>query len=393
MHDDLIYLDHAATTPVHPKVLEAMWPYFTQHFGNPSGLYPMAEQARRAMESARGSLAEHLAARPGEIVFTSGGSESNNLALKGVALANRHRGDHIITTQIEHQAVLRTCAYLEQAHGFRVTYLPVDGTGMVDLAALEDALDGQTILVSVMLGNNEVGTIQPLAEIAAMTRPRGILLHTDAVQAAPVLPLDVAELGVDLLTLSAHKCYGPKGIGALYVRRGTSLDPLVHGGHQERERRAGTENVAAMVGMATALRLMREHDVRALRSLRDQLIAGILDHVPLSVLTGHPTARLAHNASFCFEGVAGEAVLIGLADNGIACSSGSACATGQTEPSHVLKAMGLPDALAQTAVRFTVGLTNTPQQIERVVQLMPRLIASVRDQGASVEHEHAASTS
>lgn len=382
MQPDLIYLDHAATTPVHPQVLEAIWPFFSQQFGNASGRYPLAEQARSAVDWAHQTVATVLGARPGEIVFTSGGSESNNLALKGVALACRSRGDHLITTQIEHHAVLRACEYLERAHGFRVTYLPVDSTGLIDPVMLERALDERTVLVSVMLANNEIGTLQPLSEIAALTRPRGILLHTDAVQAAPTLPLDVNALGVDLLTLSAHKCYGPKGIGALYVRRGTPLDPLIHGGLQERGRRAGTENVAGMVGLATALQLVQQSHPAALRTLRNQLIAGVLARVPGARLTGHPTARLDHHASFCFEGVEGEAVLVALADHGIACSSGAACAAGENDPSHVLTAIGLPAALAHTAVRFTLGLSTTEAQISRVVELLPELVAELR--GASV---------
>lgn len=377
--EGMIYLDHAATTPVHPKVLETMWPYFSQQFGNASGRYPLAEQARAAMEWARGTVAGFLHARPGEIIFTSGGSEGDNLALVGVALAARERGNHIITTQIEHHAVLRTCEYLERAHGFRVTYLPVDHHGVVDLEALDRALDDQTVLVSVMLANNEVGTVQPVRAISERTRPRGIPLHTDAVQAAPVIPLDVAALGVDLLTLSAHKCYGPKGMGALYVRRGVTLDPLIHGGHQERDRRAGTENVAGMVGLATALQLIGDQ-AEALRDLRDQLIDGVLEQVPGAMLTGHPTERLANNASFCFEGVEGEAVLVALADHGIACSSGSACAAGESDPSHVLTAMGIAPELAHTAVRFTLGLTNTAEQVERLLDLLPKLVGEMRGQ-------------
>jgi cysteine desulfurase len=378
MDADTIYLDHAATTPVHPRVLEAMWPYFSQQFGNPSSRYPLAEQSRSALDWARQTVAAAIGARPGEIVFTSGGSESNNLALQGVAFANRGRGDHIITTAIEHHAVLRTCEYLERTHGFRITYLPVDRWGMVDLHALEQALDDRTILVSVMLANNEVGTIQPLAEIAALTRARGIALHSDAVQALPSLPVDVNALGVDLLTLSAHKCYGPKGVGALYLRRGTPLLPQIYGGHQERDRRAGTENVAGIVGLATALQLLRSHDSRVLAALRDRLIAGVLERVPGASLTGHPTRRLAGHASFCFAGVAGEAVLVALTDRGIACSSGSACAAGESDPSHVLTAMGLPEELAQTALRLTLGLSNTPQQIDHVLELLPRIVESLR---------------
>ncbi|HEY0607514.1 MAG TPA: cysteine desulfurase family protein [Herpetosiphonaceae bacterium] len=378
MDAETIYLDHAATTPVHPRVLEAMWPFFGQQFGNPSSRYPLAEQARSALDWARQTVAATIGARSGEIVFTGGGSESNNLALQGVAFARREHGDHIITTQVEHHAVLRTCEYLERVHGFRITYLPVDRDGLVDPAALERALDERTILVSIMLANNEIGTIQPIAEIARLTRARGIPLHTDAVQALPTLDVDVHALGVDLLTLSAHKCYGPKGVGALYVRRGTPLLAQIYGGHQERDRRAGTENVAGVVGLATALQLVRSQHSSALQHLRDRLIDGVLQRVPGAMLTGHPTVRLAGHASFCFSGVAGEAVLVALTDRGIACSSGSACAAGQSDPSHVLTALGLPAELAQTAVRLTLGLTNTSEQIERVLDLLPEIVDSLR---------------
>ena len=373
-----IYLDHAATTPVHPSVAEAMWPFFGQQWGNASSRYPLAEEARQSADWAHERVAAFLGARPGEIVFTSGGSESDNLALQGVAFANRARGNHIITTATEHHAVLRTCAYLAEHHGFRVTYLPVDHHGVIDLAALAAALTDETILVSVMLANNEVGTLQPLSEVARLCKQHGVWLHTDAVQAAPTLPLNVNELGVDLLTLSAHKCYGPKGVGALYVRRGTPLQPLIHGGHQERDRRAGTENVAGMVGMATALQLVQGHDPAALTALRDRLINGVLASVPGASLSGHPSHRLANNASFCFQGVEGEAVLNELATHNVACSSGSACAAGESDPSHVLTAMGYPPELAHTAVRFSLGLLNTPAQIEAVVALLPGIVAALR---------------
>ncbi len=373
-----IYLDHAATTPVDPAVAAAMWPYFGQVFANASSRYPQAEQARAALDWAHGSIADAIGARPGEIVLTSGGSESDNLAIKGVALAAMARGKHIVTTAVEHHAVLRACEYLEERHGFRVTYLPVDGDGVVDVAALERALDDETVLVSVMLANNEVGTVQPIAAVAALTKPRGIVLHCDAVQAAPYLPIDVNALGVDLLALSAHKCYGPKGVGALYVRRGVRLDALIHGGHQERDRRAGTENVAGAVGLATALGQMRAQDVAPLQALRDTLIAGVLQRVPGALLTGHPMLRLANHASFCFPGVAGETVLIGLADAGIACSSGSACAAGETEPSHVLTAMGIAAEVAQTAVRLTLGWATTAAEIARVLDVLPAVVAAAR---------------
>lgn len=378
MDAEAIYLDHAATTPVHPRVLEAMWPYFSQQFGNPSSRYPLAERSRSALDWARQTVAARIGARSGEIVFTSGGSESNNLALQGVAFARRAHGDHIITTQIEHHAVLRTCEYLERVHGFRVTYLPVDHYGLVDLAALERAIDDRTILVSVMLANNEIGTIQPIGEIARLTRARGIPLHTDAVQALPTLDVDVSALGVDLLTISAHKGYGPKGVGVLYVRRGTPLLAQIYGGHQERDRRAGTENVAGIVGLATALQLVGSQDAGTLQELRDLLIDGLLQRVPGATLTGHPSLRLPGHASFCFSGVAGEAVLVALTDRGIACSSGSACAAGEHDPSHVLTAIGLSAEPAQTAVRLTLGLTNTSIQIERVIDLLPEIVQALR---------------
>lgn len=376
--DDLIYLDHAATTPTHPQVLEAMWPFFAQQFGNPSARYPLAEQARQAADWAHAAIARLIGARPGEIVFTSGGSESDNLAIKGVAFASRARGNHIITSQVEHHAVLRACEYLEQSHGFRVTYLPVDHHGTVDLDALAQAIDDHTVLVSIMLANNEVGTIQPIRQIARLTRERGVPLHTDAVQAMANMPVKVDELGVDLLTISAHKCYGPSGVGALYVRRGIPLDSLIHGGHQERDRRAGTENVAGMVGMARAMQLSQPATIAYTQALRDRLIEGVLTSVPGAILTGHPTERLANNASFCFTGVAGETVLLALADRGVACSSGSACAAGESDPSHVLTAMGIDAELAQTAVRFSVGMGNTLEQIDRVVALLTDIVGELR---------------
>jgi cysteine desulfurase len=383
---DLIYLDHAATTPVRREVLEAMWPLFSTAFHNPSSRYAPAQQVAAALAEARTTVARCLGARPGEIVFTGGGSEADNLAVKGVALANRDRGDHVITTAIEHHAVLHACQDLEQTHGFRVTYLPVDRDGIVDLDALTAALDDRTVLVSVMLANNEVGTIQPLAEIAALTRPRGIPLHTDAVQAAGALDLDVTALGVDLLTVAAHKIYGPKGVGALYVRRGVRVHPLIHGGGQERDRRAGTENTAGIVGLAAALALAtaeRAETAARLMALRDRLLAG-LTAVPGVIATGHPTRRLPGLASVCVEGVEGEPLLIELEMAGILCSSGSACAAGSTEPSHVLTALGLPPEVARGALRFSLGRDTTEDEIEHVIATVPGVVAALR--GVPVAH-------
>ena len=377
---DLIYLDHAATTPLRREALEAVWPYLGGAFFNPSSRYAPARQVAAALDEARATIAGCLNARAGEIIITSGGSEADNLALKGVAMANRERGDHIITSAIEHHAVLHACADLEATHGFRVTYLPVDEHGLVDLAALAAALDDRTVLVSVMLANNEVGTIQPLSEIGALVKERGALLHTDAVQAAGALDLNVEALGVDLLSIAAHKFYGPKGVGALYARRGVRLHPLIHGGSQERDRRAGTENVAAVVGMAEALRLAvaeMPESVPYLTMLRDRLLDGLLA-VPGTRLTGHPTRRLPGIASICVEQVEGEPLLIELEMAGIACSSGSACAAGSAEPSHVLTALGLPPEIARGALRFSLGKLTTEEQIDHVTAAFPDIVASLR---------------
>ncbi len=377
---EIIYLDHAATTPVAPAVLEAMLPFFREKFANPSSLYGPAREVRRAIDQARDTVARVLGARSSEIIFTSGGTESDNLAIKGVAFANRHRGNHIITSRVEHHAVLHTCEYLEK-FGFRVTYLPVDRTGLVDLNALEDALDDQTILVSIMYANNEVGTIQPLKEIAQLLRPRGIIFHTDAVQAAGALPLNVDDLGVDLLSLSAHKFYGPKGAGVLYVRRGVTFWPQQHGGGQERGRRAGTENVPGIVGLAKALELAEQNRpqyVAHCQALRDRLIQGVLERIPGAVLTGHPTQRLPNNASFCLEGIDAESLLLMLDRRGVCASSGSACTSGSLEPSHVLLAMGIQSPLALGSLRLTVGLDNTPEQIDRALDILVESVQKLR---------------
>lgn len=378
---EFIYLDHAATTPVHPKVLEAMLPYFSEKFGNPSSVYAVAREARQALDRARDTVAAVLNAKPNEIIFTGGGSEADNLAIKGVAFAQKHKGNHIITTRIEHHAVLHTCEYLEKRFGFRVTYLPVDRYGVVDLEALERALDDQTILVTIMMANNEVGTIQPLAEVAKILKGRDVVFHTDAVQAMGSLPVDVEVLGVDMLSMSAHKFYGPKGVGVLYARRGTNFWPQVHGGSQERNRRAGTENVPGIVGLATALELAYanlEAATAHAREMRDILIEGVLASVPDSQLTGHPTQRLPNNASFVFKYVEGESILLNLDMLGIAASSGSACTSASLEPSHVLTAMGVPIETAHGSLRLTTGASNTADQMRRVVAVLPGIIQKLR---------------
>ncbi len=388
-----IYLDHAATTPLDPRVLEAMMPYLTTAWGNPSSLYAEAQDARRGLDSARATIAGILGCRPNDLIFTAGGSESDNLALRGAAWAARRagRGDHIITSAIEHHAVLHTTERLEQA-GYRVTYLGVDGEGFIDISELQDAVGDDTILVSVMYVNNEAGTVEPLAEAvrAVKEKNRKTVFHTDAVQAAGILDLDVDSLGVDLLSLAAHKFYGPKGVGALYVRPRTPLFPQQLGGAQEKNRRAGTENVAGVFGMAASLQLAYdEFDSRTAhyRDLRDRLLFGVPERVPNVHVTGpqpssaHPEAlegRAANNASFCFEYIEGEPILIALDLAGVACSSGSACTTGSLEPSHVLTAMGVPEDLARGSMRLTVGASNTRDQIEYFLETLPGIVSRLR---------------
>jgi cysteine desulfurase len=376
-----IYLDHAATTPVHPAVLEAMLPFFTEQYGNPSSIYSVGREARKALDSARDTVAEVLGASPSEVVFTGCGSESDNLALKGIAFANRHRGNHIITTQVEHHAILHTCEYLEKRFGFKITYLPVDEDCVVDLDALERAITPETILVSVMYANNEVGTVQPIQEISDILKHHGgIAFHTDAVQAGGSLGLNVDKLGVDMLSLSAHKFYGPKGVGVCYVRKGTSYWPQQHGGGQERGRRAGTENTAGIVGLATALRLAHEQmefNNRHAAKMRDILIDGIA-RIPGAYLTGHPTNRLPNSASFVFDYVEGESILLSLDMMGIGASSGSACTSSTLEPSHVLKAMGVSIERAHGSLRLTTGRDNTEEDMQRVVQVLPGIVERLK---------------
>ena len=376
----LVYLDHAATTPLDRSVLAEMEPYLCEVFGNPSSIYQSAREARRALDEARDTVADILNARAREIVFTSCGSESDNLAIKGVAFANRSRGNHIITSQIEHHAVLHSCQYLEK-FGFRVSYLPVDRNGLVDLELLKQEIGDETILVTIMYANNEIGTIQPIEEIAQICKERRVYFHTDAVQAAGALDLDVKRLGVDLLSLAGHKFYGPKGIGALFVRRGVQYWPQQHGGTQERNRRAGTENVAGIVGFAAALRAAYENfdQINSHSALlRDRLIEGILSQVDNAVLSGHPTSRLSNNASFCFENIEGESILLALDQRGIMASSGSACTSASLEPSHVLMALGLPAHFAHGSLRLTVGKDNTMDEVERVLVELPSIIEKLR---------------
>ena len=376
-----IYLDHAATTYTDPRVVEAMLPYFTETWGNPSSIYSIARSARRALDRARDTLAEVLACKPNEVIFTSCGSESDNLAVKGVAFARQAEGKHLITSKIEHHAVLHTCEWLERYFGFEVTYLDVDRFGLVDLEQLERSLRPDTTLVSIMYANNEIGTIQPLAEIGQLLKGRGVTFHTDAVQAGGSLEMAVDKLGVDLLSLSGHKLYAPKGVGLLYVRRGTPLLPQMQGGGQERGQRAGTENVPYMVGFARASELaygeLAERNERFGR-LRDRLVAGIMERIHDAQLTGHPSQRLANSASFVFEHADGESILLNLDQEGIFASSGSACTAGSLEVSHVLRALDLPSELAAGSLRLTTGLNTSDEEIDEVLEVLPVVVERVR---------------
>lgn len=382
MPESTIYLDHAATTPLDRRVLDAMIPYLTTEYGNASSIYTLGRHAMQAIDRAREQVAEAIHARPTEIAFVGCGSESDNLAIKGMAFASQKKGKHIITSSIEHHAVLHTCQYLER-FGFTVTYLPVDEYGRIDPHEVEHAITDQTTLVSIMYANNEVGTIEPVEEIGRICRARKIPFHVDAVQVGGALPIDVVALNADLLSLSAHKFYGPKGVGVLYMRQGMRILPQLQGGSQERGRRAGTENVAGIVGAATALCLAQEElplVTPRITALRDRLVEGILA-IPASKLTGHPTNRLPNNASFCFEGVEGESILLNLDLLGVAASTGSACTSGSVDPSHVLVAMGLPPEWSHGSLRLTLGKENTEQEVEMLITALPGIVEKLRGLG------------
>ncbi len=382
----IIYMDHAATTAVRPEVLRAMLPHFTESFGNPSSIYTLAQESRKAVDEARETIARILGARVSEIVFTSGGTESDNAALKGVAFALRNVGNHIITSSIEHHAILHTCHQLEK-FGFHVTYLPVDEHGLIDPGDVARAITDKTIMVSVMLANNEIGTIEPIAEISRAVREeaargnQAIVVHTDAVQGAGYLDLNVKSLGVDMLSLSAHKFHGPKGVGLLYIKRGTPFEPQNMGGGQERQRRSGTENVPGIVGMAEALRLAnaeRESASARCAYLRDRIIEGIFQRIDKVHLNGHPTLRLPNNVNISFEDVEGEPILLGLDFSGICASSGSACSSASLEPSHVLLAIGRRADVAQGSLRITLGRDNTEEDVEYLLSTLPELVRKLR---------------
>jgi cysteine desulfurase len=378
-----VYLDHAATTAVDPRVVEKMLPYWTERYGNASSIYALGREAEHALDGARQTVASILNCTPREIVFTGCGTESDNLALRGVAFERRQRAEknHLITSTIEHHAIIHTVEQLETRFGFEATYLPVDRHGLVDPADLEKAIRPDTALISIMYANNEVGTIQPIVEIGGIAREHGIPFHTDAVQAGGTLSLDVQALQVDLLSLSAHKFYGPKGVGVLYARRGARFWPMQTGGGHERSRRAGTENVAYIVGLAEALRLAYEEagETNArLTRFRDRLIVGVLKRISDSQLSGHPTLRLPNSASFLFKYVEGESILLNLDLKGVAASSGSACTSGSLEPSHVLSAMGYPHEEAHGSLRLTLGRENTEEDVEYVLEILPAIIEKLR---------------
>lgn len=389
---DRIYLDYAATTYVKDEVLEAMKPYYKKHFGNPSSMYESGRYAKNALDKAREEVAGCIGAKySNEIYFTACGTESDNWALKGVMEANRAKGRHLITTAVEHHAIMDTAEYLKK-NGYDVTFLPVDEYGMVTAQQVKDAIRDDTVLVSVVYANNEVGTINPIAEIGRVTREAGVIFHTDAVQAAGHLPLNVQEDNVDLLSISAHKFYGPKGIGMLYIRNGVKIERLMHGGAQERKRRAGTENVPEIIGLAKALTMateaLGETNIR-LTELRDYMIREIVEKIPYTKLNGHPEKRLCNNVNISLEFIEAEASLLSLDLAGIECSSGSACASGSLESSHVLLAMGIPPEIAKGALRFTMGETTTKEQIDYTVNELVQLAERLRKISPLFQQMHA----
>lgn len=376
------YMDYSATTYVKPEVLDAMMPFFTEKFGNPSSFYGISRETKMAIDNARAQVAKAINCDPNEVYFTGGGSEADNWAIKGIATAHMKKGNHIITTKIEHHAVLHTCEFLEK-FGFEVTYLDVNEEGFVDLKQLEEAITDKTILVSIMFANNEIGTIQPIKEIGALCREKKVLFHTDAVQAVGSVPVDVKEMNIDLLSLAGHKLYGPKGIGALYIRKGVRIDNLIHGGGQERGRRAGTENIPGVVGLGKAIELATENieENRArLTVLRDKLIDGILERIPYARLNGpRGDKRLPGNSNISFEFIEGESILLSLDFEGICASSGSACTSGSLDPSHVLLAIGLPHEKAHGSLRTTLGAASTEEDVEKLLNELPPIIERLRN--------------
>ncbi len=375
-----IYMDNAATTPIKEEVLQAMLPYLTQVYGNASSIYKTGREAKAAVDGARETIAKTLGAKEREVYFTACGSEADNWAIKGVAMAKRSKGNHIITSAIEHHAVLHTLEYLEK-NGFEVTYLPVDENGMISIDDLNNAIKDTTILITIMFANNEIGTVQPIKEIAKIAKEHKILFHTDAVQAYGHLPIDVKEMGIDMLSMSAHKIYGPKGVGALYVRGGIKLENFMHGGAQERGKRAGTENVAGIVGFAKAAELAfseLDENIKRLTAMRDRLIAGIEEKIPYIKLNGHRSERLPNNVNFSFRYIEGEALLLMLDMKDIAASSGSACTSGSLDPSHVLLAIGIPHEIAHGSLRLSLGDFTTDEDVDYILEVLPGIVERLR---------------
>ena len=376
-----VYMDYSATTYVKPEVLEEMMPYFTEKFGNPSSFYGISRETKRAIDSAREKVAKGLNCLPDEVYFTGGGSEADNWAIKGIASAHKKKGNHIITTKIEHHAVLHTCQYLEK-HGFEVTYLDVDSEGFINLDDLKNAITDKTILVSIMFANNEIGTIQPIKEIGEICREKKVLFHTDAVQAVGNVPIDVKDMNIDMLSLAGHKIYGPKGVGVLYIKKGIKIDNLIHGGAQERNRRAGTENIAGIVGIGKAMELATsnvEEHMKKMTVLRDKLIDGLLK-IPYTYLNGpRGDKRLPGNVNVRFTFIEGESILLSLDFKGVCASSGSACTSGSLDPSHVLLSIGLPHELAHGSLRLTLGAGSTEEDVDYVLEVTPPIIERLRN--------------
>jgi len=375
-----VYMDHNATTPIRPEVLEAFLPYYQERFANPSSAHAEGQEARVAVEAAREKVAALLGAKPREIIFTGCGTESDNMALRGVLATEAKTGSHIVTTAIEHPAVIETCAYLE-TRGVEVTYVPVGRSGVIDPDDVAESIRDDTVLVSVMHGNNESGSVQPIAEIAKLVKERAKVFHTDAVQTTGKLPIDVEEMNIDLLALSGHKLNAPKGIGALYIREGLTMDALIHGGHQERNRRSGTENVAGIVALGRACELAMSHmeeESAQLRRLRDRLQEGLQERISEVEINGDPQRRLPGTLNMSFRAIGGEPLLINLDLAGVAVSTGSACASGNTDPSHVLQAMGVPKDLIEGSLRFSLGWGNTDEDIDRVIEVLPDIVARLR---------------
>jgi cysteine desulfurase len=373
-------MDHSATSPVNPEVLEAMLPYFTESFGNASTIYTLGMEARTAMENGRKHVASLIGAKPEEVYFTSGGTESDNIAIKGTASRLKGKGNHIITSAIEHPAVEETCKYLEK-NGYQVTYLPVGEEGIVKVSDVEEAITPETILITVMHANNEIGTIQPIKEIGALAREKGIYFHTDAVQSVGKIPVNVGDLNVDMLSLSAHKLHGPKGIGALYIRKGVRIDPLFHGGGHERGMRPGTENIPGIVGLGKACQIARDNmetNMEYVSSLRDRLIKGVMGEIEQSYLNGHPTKRLPNNANFRFSSIEGESLVLQLDAKGINASTGSACSSKKLEPSHVMMAIGLKEVDAHGSLRISLGSENTPEDIDSAIVSIKEVVERLR---------------